>query len=133
MQRYGARIRQVMLSNEWYRENMPRYKAAFENGTIELPRDADILADHRALVMENGIVHVADRKNIGANGRPRHGDSAIAGSLAYFASHCETKEYSYMPAAPAQKAVHEKPELWQGDDGIRAHRRGRFGITAGSW
>ena len=38
MQRYGARIRQVMLWVEWYRDNMPRYKAAFEDGMIELPR-----------------------------------------------------------------------------------------------
>jgi phage FluMu gp28-like protein len=35
MQRYGTRIRQVMLSTEWYRENMARYKAAFEDGMIE--------------------------------------------------------------------------------------------------
>ncbi len=49
MQRYGARIQQVMLSSEWYRDHMPRYKAAFEDGMIELPRDAEILADHRAL------------------------------------------------------------------------------------
>jgi phage FluMu gp28-like protein len=133
MQRYGARIHQVMLSNEWYRENMPRYKAAFEDGAIELPRDADILADHRALVMDNGVVHVADRKNIGANGRPRHGDSAIAGALAYFASNRDTTEYSYMPAARAQKASSEQPGLWQGDNGMRPDRRGRFGLTAGAW
>ncbi len=31
-QRYGARIAQVMLSVEWYREQMPRFKAAFEDG-----------------------------------------------------------------------------------------------------
>ena len=54
MQRYGQRIQQLMLSAEWYRDNMPRYKAAFEDGTIEIPRDADILADHRALVMDTG-------------------------------------------------------------------------------
>ncbi len=42
-QRYGARIVQVMLSEAWYRENMPRYKAAFEDGTIEIPKDADVL------------------------------------------------------------------------------------------
>src|SRR6185437_317585 len=62
MQRYGTRIRQVMLSTEWYRDNMPRYKAAFEDGMIELPRDAEILADHRALVMEQGIARVPERR-----------------------------------------------------------------------
>src|SRR4051812_17477820 len=35
MQRYGAtRIEQVMLTAEWYRANMPPYKAAFEDDTI---------------------------------------------------------------------------------------------------
>jgi len=53
-QRYGALIVQVMLSESWYRENMPRYKAAFEDGTIEIPKDADVLADHRAIVLEQG-------------------------------------------------------------------------------
>jgi len=52
--RYGARIEQMMLSVDWYRENMPRYKAAFEDGKIELPRHADILADHRLLKMQQG-------------------------------------------------------------------------------
>jgi len=53
--RYGSRIEQVMLTNEWYRENMPKYKAAFEDSKIELPKDAEILADHRLMRMERGI------------------------------------------------------------------------------
>jgi hypothetical protein len=49
MQKYGAmRIAQVMLSENWYRENMPKYKAAFEDRSILLPKDADIIEDHRA-------------------------------------------------------------------------------------
>jgi len=32
--RYGERIEQVMLTLDWYRDNMPRYKAAFEDGSI---------------------------------------------------------------------------------------------------
>ena len=62
-QRYGARIEQVMLSAQWYRENMPRYKAAFEDGMVELPRDAEILADHRALEIEHGYAHISDRRD----------------------------------------------------------------------
>jgi hypothetical protein len=53
--RYGSRVEAVMLSQEWYRDNMPRYKAAFEDANIELPKDADILADHRMLRMEKGV------------------------------------------------------------------------------
>lgn len=94
-QRYGARIAQVMLSTNWYREHMPRYKAAFEDGMLELPRDAEILADHRALVIDDGFAHVAERRD--RNGR--HGDSAIAGALAYYASTlAPPQEIAYTPA-----------------------------------
>lgn len=43
-QKYGEnRISEIMLSEKWYRENMPKYKAAFEDKSILLPRDADII------------------------------------------------------------------------------------------
>jgi phage FluMu gp28-like protein len=100
-QRYGARIAQVMLSPEWYRENMPRYKAAFEDGAIELPRDADILADHRAIVLDDGIAKVGDSRFRGSDGMPRHGDSAIAAALAFAASRLETAEIAYTPVKGA--------------------------------
>lgn len=88
MQRYGATmIHQVMLTQQWYRENMPRYKAAFEDAEITIPKDADVLADHRAIVMDKGVPKVPDTGHTtGADGGQRHGDSAIAGALAWFAS-----------------------------------------------
>ena len=53
MQRYGAaRIAQVMLSTEWYRENMPRFKAAFEDKTLFISKDAEVLDDLRAVRQE---------------------------------------------------------------------------------
>jgi phage FluMu gp28-like protein len=84
--KYGSRVEQVKLSIDWYRENMPRYKAAFEDGMIELPSDPDILMDHRAITMENGVAKVSDVRATGRDGKQRHGDSAIAGALAYYAS-----------------------------------------------
>ena len=96
-QRYGARIVQVMLSESWYRENMPRYKAAFEDGTIEIPKDADVLADHRAIVLEQGVAKVAERR-AGADGKGRHGDSAMAAALAFFASRADTGQFAYISA-----------------------------------
>lgn len=88
MQRYGAwRIQQVMLSVEWYRDNMPRYRAAFEDGAILLPRDGDILDDHRAVRMERGVAKVPEGyKGKGRDGAQRHGDSAVAGALGWFAA-----------------------------------------------
>lgn len=88
MQEYGANcIAKVKLSESWYRENMPRYKAAFEDRTILLPKDADIIADHRALKIIKGIARVPEERTKGQDKKKRHGDSAIAGSLALFAAY----------------------------------------------
>lgn len=89
MQRYGAsRIAQVMLSTEWYRDNMPPLKAAFEDKTLSgLPKDADILADLRSVRMEKGVAKVPDNARVrGADGRDRHGDFAVAIAMAHFAA-----------------------------------------------
>jgi len=101
-QRYGGRIVQVMLSESWYRENMPRYKAAFEDGTIEIPKDADVLADHRAIVLERGVAKISERR-AGSDGKGRHGDSAMAAALAFFASRAETGMVAYTPAREVGK------------------------------
>lgn len=87
MQRYGAtRIAQVMLSTEWYRNNMPRLKAAFEDKTFTAPQDADVLADFRSIRMEKGVAKVPDTARVrGSDGQDRHGDSAIAAALAVHA------------------------------------------------
>lgn len=86
MQKYGARIAQVMLSQEWYRENMPPFKAAIEDKKLTLPIDADVLADMRTIVMEKGVAKVPDNARVkGSDGRERHGDTAVALALATFA------------------------------------------------
>ncbi len=110
--RYGARIAQVMLSENWYREHMPRYKAAFEDGTIELPRDADILSDHRALVLDGGIAKIGEVRARGSDGMPRHGDSAIAAALAYAASRAEPYEIAYTPAPRARSGIFFAAGAW---------------------
>jgi phage FluMu gp28-like protein len=104
-QRYGARVEQVMLSAQWYRDNMPRYKAAFEDGMVELPRDAEILADHRALEIEHGYAHVAERRDR----KGRHGDAAIAGALAYYASSIRAQEPAYTAAPRRAAAMKSSP------------------------
>lgn len=90
-ERYGAwRVSQVMLSQQWYLENMARYKAAFEDRSIVLPADADILEDHRALRVERGIPKLPDGyKGRGRDGGQRHGDSAVAGCMAVCATRME--------------------------------------------
>jgi len=83
----GWRVCQVALSRPWYLENMPPYKAALEDKSIKLPLDPDVLDDHRALRMENGVAKVPEgARTRGRDGHPRHGDSAIAYALAWHAA-----------------------------------------------
>ncbi|TSA13574.1 MAG: hypothetical protein D4R73_00680, partial [Deltaproteobacteria bacterium] len=84
MQRYGeGRISQVMLSNQYYLENMPKLKAALEDHTFIIPRDGDVLDDFRALRVEKGIPKIPDGKKVmGRDGGQRHGDAAVAAFLA---------------------------------------------------
>jgi len=137
MQRYGARIRQVMLSVEWYRDHMPRYKAAFEDGMIELPRDAEILADHRALVMEQGVARLPEQRSTAAGGKRRHGDAAIAGALAYFASQVEAREFNYQAASASRHFETLRTEAMslraEPEQDVSATQRKRFGVNAGAW
>lgn len=88
MQRYGAsRIQQVMLSESWYREHMPPVKAALEDGTLaDLPRDADVLADLRAVEVIKGVPRIPETRTTGGDQGKRHGDAAVAVALAYYAS-----------------------------------------------
>lgn len=88
MQRYGAsRIHQIMLTEGWYRDHMPPVKAALEDGTLtDLPKDADILADLRAIQVVRGVPRIPDTRSTGEDKGKRHGDAAVAVALAYYAS-----------------------------------------------
>ena len=86
-QKYGSKIHEIKFTQEWYRMEMPHYKAAFEDNSIEIAKHEDVLMDHRALQYVNGIIKVPqDIRFRGSDGRDRHGDTAIAGALAWFAS-----------------------------------------------
>ncbi len=86
-QRYGSRIVEVALSRQWYELEMPPYIEAFGDKTIILPEHADILSDHQALQFVDGLIRVPkDFRFKGSDGFNRHGDSAVACALAWFAS-----------------------------------------------
>ncbi len=86
-QRYGwSRIELVMLSETWYREQMPPLKAAFEDGTIVLPRDKDVASDLRLVKMIRGVARVPDQRSTGEDGSKRHGDAAISIAMMHYAS-----------------------------------------------
>lgn len=113
--RYGSgRIFEIKLSDSWYLENMPKFKAALEDGKLTIPADREQADDLRALQVINGIIKLPKAKtDTGAN--QRHGDSAISKAMAYFATlqnpnlieynplpNKEERYWSRQPDAPAQ-------------------------------
>lgn len=77
-QQYGPeQVREVMISESWYRETMPLLKAGIEDKTLLLPKDAGILSDFRSLRVVKGVARVPEQRIKDKTGG-RHGDSVIA-------------------------------------------------------
>lgn len=94
VQRYGSRVEAVMLSEGWYREQMPPLKAAMEDAALTLPQDREIIDDIRLLQVVRGVARVPDQRR-GGKTTQRHGDAAVALAMAYAASRADVTEYAY--------------------------------------
>jgi phage FluMu gp28-like protein len=77
-------IAEVMLSQSWYREHMPRMKAALEDRSLTAPKDSDVVDDLRGLRIIQGVAKPPETRTTDATGS-RHCDSAVACVLALFA------------------------------------------------
>lgn len=102
-QRFGAeRIEKVKLSQAWYLTHMAPMKAGFEDRTLIIPADADLVDDLRQIQMNKGVPMVpADAHTKGSDGANRHGDFAVALCLAFAASRENPSEIDYRPVARA--------------------------------
>ncbi len=120
VERWGAWIEAVMLTEPWYRENMPALKAHFEDAMIEIPRDRGVMDDFRAVKLVRGVARVPERTKAD-DGKQRHGDVAIAGVLMIAASRAEPEIYDYRGGsrredeAAAQHRWRERPDNWEAD------------------
>jgi len=123
--RYGNLVDEVHFTENWYREAMPKYKAAFEDHEISIPKHDDILEDHRAIKMVNGVPRVPKGKT--DNSGERHGDSAIATLLAYNKSFNTALPMAYQGVARSQDDVN--PMRPNHTDDFRSE--GKFG--GGAW
>lgn len=98
--RYGSSCsKEVMLSQSWYLENMPRMKAGFEDDLISIPGDNDVLNDLRAIQVVKGIPRIPDGNTGNKTSGQRHGDAAVAICLAWYAS-CNDAAPIEFTAAP---------------------------------
>lgn len=143
MQKYGeTRIECVMMTEAWYREHMPPMKAAFEDGTLELPADRDVADDIAMLRYIRGVIRVPER-TLGSDGKGRHGDAAVALALAWAASYAEPEEYDYKGglkqragiyggAAPRSEFSMQAPTN-EDDDQVMAGRSGILPALRGGY
>lgn len=106
LQKYGpARIDCVMATPQWYAASFPKYRSAYEDRSIIVPQSEDIIADHRRVVLDKGRPRMDDGRDKGSDGEYRHGDSAIAGLLAWMATQVEGQP-------PAGETVAPDPEAY---------------------
>lgn len=95
----------VMLSQSWYREQMPKFKGAFEDREITIPKDDNHYGDFRLIRTINGVAQVpSDKRTLdkARKDKKRHGDAAIACVLAHFAAEHEGFAYSGYAANEAE-------------------------------
>lgn len=92
----------IKITTEWYRTELPPLKAAFEDDMILIVRDADTLADLRALKMIKGLPTLPALRKSAVTGGTRHGDAAIAIALSYSASRTGSESFAYEPARPGR-------------------------------
>lgn len=108
-QRWGSKVHEVHLSQNWYKVEMTAYTSAFGDGSIELPMHEDVLLDHQAIAYVGGVQMVpSDFRFKGSDGFDRHGDTAVAGCLAYFASRQEHTTYEGYKSVPPPRSRYEE-------------------------
>ena len=90
--KYGSIVLKLMPTEAWYRDNMPGYKAAFEDGTITLPKHDGLLQDHRAFKLVRGVARIPEGKTDGDS----HGDRAMACVYAHAAAKLKIASIDYM-------------------------------------
>lgn len=96
------RIDQVMLTEGWYRDNMPKLKAALEDDTLNgIPADKDVTGDIRAFRVVKGVARIPEKRTSEKGGDKRHGDAGVALALADFASRQEVEIFEYHRVQPS--------------------------------
>ena len=78
---WGSVVEPTQFNESWYRDHLPRYKAAFEDHQITIPQSDDVLEDHRAVQLVRGVPRLPEGKT--DKHKKRHGDSVIAIALAF--------------------------------------------------
>ncbi|MGJ8563853.1 MAG: hypothetical protein ACSHXY_09910 [Alphaproteobacteria bacterium] len=122
-QRYGERIHTINATVNWYTENMPPFKAAFENQTLTVPKDADIVTDLHMFEEVKGVGRMPDKRTNSKETGKRHGDAGIACVHAHFASRQDAALIELHAGAPDRTDTPDTPADEFVDIGFGAVRR----------
>lgn len=81
-------VHQVVLNRPWYGTWMPKFIQGFEDGMVDIPADANMGDDLRAVEEVDGIplINKLRRQDLKDPDLQRHGDSAVMLALGWFAS-----------------------------------------------
>lgn len=107
--RYGSVVERLMATEGWYRDNMPSYKAAFEDETITIPQHDDLLQDHRAIKLVRGVARMPEGKTSG----DRHGDGAMACVFAHAAARLNVVAIEFTSSGP-RESVNDAQDFLHG-------------------
>ena len=94
----------IRISVQWYREELPPLKAAFEDDMILIPRDMEVAADLRAFKVIKGLPSLPALRQGTKTGGTRHGDAGVAIALAYGATRHGSEAYAYEGARKGSDA-----------------------------
>lgn len=106
--RYGMdHVAQIKLNRAWYGTWMPKMIQAFEDGVIDLPKDDNTMQDLRDIEEVDGIPQVLPvrKKDLKDPDLKRHGDTAIAIALAWFATTGDMVPIEYQSMGTRDSAV----------------------------
>ncbi|WP_287916048.1 hypothetical protein [Comamonas sp.] len=83
-----AHVHQVKLNRAWYSTWMPKFLQGFEDGMLDLPKDANMAQDLTAIDDVEGVPMVSKlrRDDLKDPELQRHGDSAVMLALGWFAT-----------------------------------------------
>jgi phage FluMu gp28-like protein len=118
------RIERVMLTEGWYRDNMPLFKAALEDDTFyDIPADKDVVSDVRAFRVVKGVARIPEKRTNEKgekSGPKRHGDAGIAAVLADYASRQDVEifEFHRVPPSGSHDRTVQTGGGWRSNKGI---------------
>jgi len=109
--KFGSLIESVDLSLAWYRDQMGPFVQAFEDGAMDIPKDAEHESDLRDLERIDGIIKVPKEsvETDNETGVSRHGDFAIAAALGHYASRKDKNIIDYIPVPVKAQRREENP------------------------